>query len=54
MKTSEPISPRFYGRRKGRTLRRGMQALLTDMLPIYDLMQCGPWLSNLVNPLARN
>ena len=33
MKTSEPISPRFYGRRKGRTLRQGMQALLTDMLP---------------------
>ena len=33
MKTSEPSSPRFYGRRKGRPLRRGMQALLNDMLP---------------------
>ena len=33
MKTSEPTSPRFYGRRKGRPLRAGMQALLTDMLP---------------------
>ena len=33
MKTREPTSPRFYGRRKGRPLRRGMQALLTDMLP---------------------
>ena len=33
MKTSEPTSPRFYGRRKGRPLRRGMQALLNDMLP---------------------
>lgn len=33
MKTSEPTSPRFYGRRKGRPLRRGMQTLLTDMLP---------------------
>ncbi len=30
---SEPIGPRFYGRRKGRTLRTGMQALLNDMLP---------------------
>ena len=28
-----PTSPRFYGRRKGRPLRRGMQDLLTDMLP---------------------
>ena len=33
MKTSEPTSPRFYGRRRGRPLRRGMQALLVDMLP---------------------
>ena len=33
MQTSDPTSPRFYGRRKGRPLRRGMQALLTDMLP---------------------
>ena len=33
MKTNEPTSPRFYGRRKGRPLRRGMQALLDDMLP---------------------
>ena len=33
MNTSEPTSPRFYGRRKGRPLRRGMQALLNDMLP---------------------
>ena len=33
MKTSEPTSPRFYGRRKGRPLRPGMQALLNDMLP---------------------
>jgi len=33
MKTSEPTSPRFYGRRKGRPLRRGMQALLSEMLP---------------------
>jgi len=33
MKTSEPTGPRLYGRRKGRPLRRGMQALLTDMLP---------------------
>ena len=33
MKTSEPTSSRFYGRRKGRPLRRGMRALLTDMLP---------------------
>ena len=33
MKTSEPTSPRFYGRRKGRPLRRGMQALLDHMLP---------------------
>ena len=33
MKTSEPTGPRFYGRRKGRPLRPGMQALLTNMLP---------------------
>ena len=33
METSEWTSPRFYGRRKGRPLRRGMQALLADMLP---------------------
>ena len=33
MKTSEPTSPRFYGRRKGRPLRPGMQALLNDVLP---------------------
>ena len=33
MRTSEPISPRFYGRRKGRPLSRSMQALLNDMLP---------------------
>ena len=33
MQRSYPTSPRFYGRRKGRPLRRGMQALLTDMLP---------------------
>ncbi|MEC8108966.1 MAG: tRNA (guanine(46)-N(7))-methyltransferase TrmB [Pseudomonadota bacterium] len=33
MQSSDPTSPRFYGRRKGRPLRRGMQALLTDMLP---------------------
>ena len=33
MQTSDSTSPRFYGRRKGRPLRRGMQALLTDMLP---------------------
>ncbi len=33
MKISEPPSPRFYGRRKGRPLRLGMQAFLTDMLP---------------------
>ena len=33
MKTSHPIGPRFYGRRKGRTLRRGMRALLSEMLP---------------------
>ena len=32
MSTRELTSPRFYGRRKGRPLRRGMQALLTDML----------------------
>ena len=31
--TNEPAGPRFYGRRKGRPLRLGMQALLTDMLP---------------------
>ena len=31
--TSKPTGPRFYGRRKGRPMRRGMQALLTDMLP---------------------
>ena len=33
MKIREPTSPRFYGRRKGRPLRRGMQVLLNDMLP---------------------
>ena len=33
MKTSESFRSRFYGRRKGRPLRQGMQALLTDMLP---------------------
>ena len=33
MKTSEPTIPRFYGRRKGRPLRQGMQNLLNDMLP---------------------
>ena len=33
MKTREPNTPRFYGRRKGRPLRRGMQVLLNDMLP---------------------
>ncbi len=33
MQRSYPTSPRFYGRRKGRSLRRGMQALLADMLP---------------------
>ena len=33
MKTSEPTNPRLYGRRRGRPLRRGMQVLLTDMLP---------------------
>ena len=33
MKTSEPTIPRFYGRRKGRPLRQGMQTLLNDMLP---------------------
>lgn len=31
--TNKPTGPRFYGRRKGRPLRTGMQALLTDMLP---------------------
>lgn len=36
--TSEPTCSRFYGRRKGRPLRKGMQALLNDMLPTlrYD------------------
>ena len=33
MQRSHPTSPRFYGRRKGRPLRRGMQDLLHDMLP---------------------
>ena len=33
METSKTTGPRFYGRRKGRPLRRGMQDLLTDMLP---------------------
>ena len=33
MQTNDPTSSRFYGRRKGRPLRRGMQALLIDMLP---------------------
>ena len=33
MKRSELTSPRFYGRRKGRPLRRGMRDLLTNMLP---------------------
>ena len=33
MQRSHSISPRFYGRRKGRPLRRGMQDLLNDMLP---------------------
>ena len=31
--TSRTSQPRFYGRRKGRPLRIGLQALLTDMLP---------------------
>ena len=31
--TNKPAGPRFYGRRKGRPLRAGIQALLTDMLP---------------------
>ena len=30
MQTNDPTSSRFYGRRKGRPLRRGMQALLID------------------------
>ena len=33
MQRGYPTNPQFYGRRKGRPLRRGMQALLTDMLP---------------------
>ena len=33
--TSKPTGLRFYGRRKGRPLRTGMQALLTDMLPAW-------------------
>ena len=33
MKVIESTRIRFYGRRKGRSLRQGMQALLTDMLP---------------------
>ena len=31
--TSKPTVIRFYGRRKGRPLRTGMKALLTDVLP---------------------
>ena len=33
MQRSYSTRPRFYGRRKGRPLRQGMQALLTDVLP---------------------
>ena len=33
MKTIEPTRPCFYGRRRGRPLRRGLQALLVNMLP---------------------
>ncbi len=31
--TSQTAGPRFYGRRKGRPLRSGMQSLLVEMLP---------------------
>ena len=31
--TDHDAGPRFYGRRKGRPLRAGMQTLLADMLP---------------------
>ena len=31
--TNKPTGPRFFGRRKGRPLRTGMQTLVTNKLP---------------------